>query len=97
MNLADYAGSINDLNDSSEQKGRLYKYAEHNYLIQDSYIEEMSKVSDKLAAWNVQEADFPLKGDLFDLMKALLKYAILLLLDPTLRLGSAQSEIMRYP
>jgi len=34
-------------------------------------------MSDKLAAWNVQEADFPLAGNTFDQMKALLRYAIL--------------------
>jgi hypothetical protein len=36
-----------------------------------------SKVSDKLAAWNVREADFPFEGDSFDQMKALLRYAVL--------------------
>jgi hypothetical protein len=34
-------------------------------------------VSDKLAAWNVQEADFPLTSDLYNQMKALLRYAVL--------------------
>jgi len=34
-------------------------------------------VSDKLAAWNVQEADFPFTGDSYDQMKALLTYAVL--------------------
>ncbi|MGD0954050.1 MAG: hypothetical protein ABR985_16940 [Methanotrichaceae archaeon] len=34
-------------------------------------------MSDKLAAWNVQEADFPLTGNSFDRMKALLRYAVL--------------------
>jgi hypothetical protein len=34
-------------------------------------------VIDKLAAWDIQEADFPLTGNLFDQMKALLRYAIL--------------------
>lgn len=34
-------------------------------------------MSDKLAAWNVQEADFPLTGNSFDQMKALLRYAVL--------------------
>jgi hypothetical protein len=34
-------------------------------------------VSDKLAAWNVQEADFPLTGNSFDQMKSLLRYAVL--------------------
>src|SRR5512137_2093311 len=34
-------------------------------------------MSDKLAAWNVQEADFSLAGNTFDQMKALLRYAIL--------------------
>jgi len=34
-------------------------------------------VSDKLAAWNVQETDFPLTGDSLDQMKALLRYAVL--------------------
>ena len=34
-------------------------------------------MSDKLAAWNVQEADFPSAGDSFNQMKALLRYAVL--------------------
>ena len=34
-------------------------------------------MSDKFAAWNVQETDFPLTGDSFDQMKALLRYAVL--------------------
>lgn len=34
-------------------------------------------MSDKLAAWNVQEADFPLTGNSFDQIKALLRYAVL--------------------
>jgi len=34
-------------------------------------------VSDKLAAWDVQEADFPSTGTLFDQLKFLLRYAVL--------------------
>lgn len=34
-------------------------------------------MSDKLAAWNVQEADFPFTGDSYNQMKALLRYAVL--------------------
>ncbi len=34
-------------------------------------------MSDKLAAWNVQEEDFPFTGDSFDQMKGLLRYAVL--------------------
>ena len=34
-------------------------------------------MSDKLAVWNVQEAEFPLTGNSFDQMKALLRYAVL--------------------
>ena len=34
-------------------------------------------MSDKLAAWNVQEADFPFTGDLFEQLKGLLRYAVL--------------------
>jgi hypothetical protein len=34
-------------------------------------------VSDKLAAWNVQEADFPFMSDSYNQMKALLRYAVL--------------------
>ena len=34
-------------------------------------------MSDKLAAWNVREADFPTSGNLSDQLKFLLKYAIL--------------------
>ncbi len=34
-------------------------------------------MSDKLAAWNVQEADFPLTGNMFEQMKGLLRYAVL--------------------
>lgn len=34
-------------------------------------------MSDKLAAWNVQEADFPTTGTLFDQMKFILRYAVL--------------------
>jgi hypothetical protein len=35
------------------------------------------RVSDKLAAWDVQEADFPVEGESFDQMKGLLRYAVL--------------------
>jgi hypothetical protein len=35
------------------------------------------QVSDKLAAWDVQEADFPSIGTLFDQLKFLLRYAVL--------------------
>jgi hypothetical protein len=34
-------------------------------------------MSDKLAAWDVQEADFPSDGTLFDQLKFLLRYAVL--------------------
>ena len=34
-------------------------------------------MSDKLAAWNVREADFPTSGNLSDQLKFLLKYAVL--------------------
>jgi len=34
-------------------------------------------VSDNLAAWDVQEEDFPIAGDLKDQMKGLLRYAVL--------------------
>jgi len=34
-------------------------------------------VSDKLAAWNVEEADFPLTGNSYDKIKALSRYAVL--------------------
>ena len=34
-------------------------------------------MSDKLAAWNVREADFPTSGNLLDQLKFLLKYAVL--------------------
>ncbi|MDD1757302.1 MAG: hypothetical protein LUQ22_01030 [Methanotrichaceae archaeon] len=34
-------------------------------------------MSNKLAAWSVRESDFPLKGNSFDQLKALLRYAIL--------------------
>lgn len=34
-------------------------------------------MSDKLAAWNVQEADFPFTGNMFEQMKGLLRYAVL--------------------
>ena len=34
-------------------------------------------MSDKLAAWNVREADFPSSGTLFDQLKFLLRYAVL--------------------
>ncbi|HWQ19852.1 MAG TPA: hypothetical protein VN455_08755 [Methanotrichaceae archaeon] len=34
-------------------------------------------MSDKLAAWDVQEADFPSTGTLFDQLKFLLRYAVL--------------------
>jgi hypothetical protein len=35
------------------------------------------RLSDKLAAWDVQEADFPSTGTLFDQLKFLLRYAVL--------------------
>jgi nitroreductase len=35
------------------------------------------RVSDKLAAWDVQETDFPSTGTLFDQLKFLLRYAVL--------------------
>ncbi len=35
------------------------------------------KVSGKLAAWDVQESDFPTKGTLFDQLKFLLRYGVL--------------------
>ena len=34
-------------------------------------------MSDKLAAWNISETDFPLKGNTYDKIKALLRYAVL--------------------
>ncbi len=34
-------------------------------------------MSDKLAAWDVREEDFPVSGDFFDQMKGLLRYAVL--------------------
>ena len=40
-------------------------------------LRRWSKLSDKLAAWNVQESDFPFTGNSYDQMKALLRYAVL--------------------
>jgi hypothetical protein len=44
---------------------------------QKAMLRRWSKVSDKLAAWDVQEADFPSTGNSYDQMKALLRYAVL--------------------
>ena len=34
-------------------------------------------MSDKLAAWDVKETDFPFEGSLFEQLKFLLRYAVL--------------------
>jgi nitroreductase len=52
------------------------------------YSEEMrwSKMSEKLAAWNVQEADFPSAGTISDQLKFLLNYAVLVPSGPNTQL-----------